>query len=147
MKHFIVGTLLAFSSVCVKAQATNYYNTNGIAMNGYDAVAYFSENRPMKGMKEWSYNWNGVQWNFKNAANLEAFKASPLKYAPQFGGYCAYGVSENHKAATEPDAFTISGGKLYFNYNKSVQQLWLKDTTGYLRKAEGNWPGLTNQNR
>jgi YHS domain-containing protein len=145
MKHFIAVAFFVFCYAGVQAQTTEYFSPGGVAINGYDPVAYFIESLPVKGTKEWSYKWNGTQWYFKNAANRETFKANPVKYAPQFGGYCAYGVSENHKSPTEPDAFTVAHGRLYFNYNKNVQQLWLNDTVNYIPKADANWSNLKNK--
>ena len=77
--------------------------------------------------------------------NLEDFTMSPEKYAPQYGGYCAFGTAEGHKAPTQPDAWTIVDGKLYLNYDKGVQSQWLKDTAGFILKADKNWPDVKTQ--
>jgi len=144
MKHLTIGLLLAISFIPSLAQTT-YFNTNGVAIHGYDPVAYFTENKPVEGSKEFSYQWQGTEWHFKNKANADLFKSNPEKYAPQFGGYCAYGVSEDHKSSTEPDAFTVVNDKLYLNYNKKVKELWSQDRDGRIKKAEMNWPGLKNR--
>jgi hypothetical protein len=78
-------------------------------------------------------------------ANLDAFKLTPEKYAPQFGGYCAYGVSDDHKSPTDPDAWTIVDGKLYLNYNADVKTLWTKDQAGLIQKANELWPTIKNK--
>src|ERR1044071_1281653 len=102
MKKILIHVLFV---VATNAFAQNqYFNKNGIAINGYDPVAYFTENAAIQGSSDYSYEWNGNTWQFKNAANRDMFKSDPGKYSPQFGGYCAYGVSENHKAPTEPQA-------------------------------------------
>jgi len=110
------------------------------AIQGYDPVAYFKEAKPVMGKKEFSYRWKDATWWFASTQNLNDFKANPEKFAPQFGGYCAYGVADGHKATTSPDAWTIVGDKLYLNYNKDVMAKWRKDTAGYILKANTNWP-------
>jgi len=124
------------------AQNTNYFSKNGIAINGYDPVAYFTDSAAVEGQKEFAYDWMGVRWLFKNQANLKNFKSGPEKYAPQFGGYCAYGASENHLAPTEPAAFTIVDDKLYLNYNVKVRDLWRKDMQGRIKTANTYWNTL-----
>jgi len=121
------------------AQKSEVFTTKGYAVNGYDVVAYFKDGKPVEGKKTFLYQWNDAFWLFSTKQNLDSFSHNPEKYAPQFGGYCAYGVSEGHKAPTEPDAWTIVDGKLYLNYNKDVQQLWKKDIPGRIKKAEENW--------
>jgi YHS domain-containing protein len=115
------------------------------AIQGYDAVAYFKDAKPVKGKNEFTYKWKDGVWYFSSQENLNDFKANPEKYAPQFGGYCAYGVADGHKATTSPDAWTIVNGKLYLNYNKDVRELWKKDQDGYIKKANRNWPEVQKQ--
>jgi len=138
-------TLALFVLTTVAYAQNQYFSKNGIAIKGYDPVAFFSENAAVQGSKEHSYKWNGTTWQFKNAENLNSFKSAPEKYAPQFGGYCAYGASENHKAPTEPEAFTIVDNKLYLNYNMDVLKMWRMDTKGRIAKAEMNWPSLKDK--
>jgi len=145
MKHFITIILFAIAGHSTFAQSSTVFSPNGIAIKGYDAVAYFLDGEPTKGDKQFSYLWNGAEWRFKNQDNLVAFKANPEKYAPQFGGYCAYGAMENHKSPTEPAAFTIVNSKLYLNYNQKVKELWVKDTVDYIKKAEINWITLKDK--
>lgn len=139
MKHFLTIILLATSGHYVLCQTSPVFSPDGIAIKGYDAVAYFLDGEPVKGVKEFSHSWQGAEWCFKNQTNLDIFKADPEKYTPQFGGYCAYGASENHKSPTEPAAFTIVNNKLYLNYNQKVKELWIKDTIQNIKKAEINW--------
>ncbi|HMJ68576.1 MAG TPA: YHS domain-containing (seleno)protein [Cyclobacteriaceae bacterium] len=145
MRRGILVFVLVLTFGASYAQVTSYFNTDGVAIRGYDPVAYFSESAPVQGSKEFSYTWKGTEWRFKNNANLEVFKSNPEKYAPQFGGWCAYGVSENHKSPTQPAAFTIVDDKLYLNYNAKVKELWSKDIKGHVGKAESNWIGLKNK--
>ena len=93
----------------------------------------------MKGNENLGYQWNEATWLFSSKANLDSFKLNPQKYAPQFGGYCAYGVSENHKAPTDPEAWTIVNDKLYLNYNPKVQTYWNKDRDKRIADANKNW--------
>jgi YHS domain-containing protein len=146
MKTFIATlSLILLMSVSSQAQTSTYYNPKGVALKGYDVVAYFTDGAAVKGDKKFSISWDSTTWHFRNQKNLDSFKADPKKYVPQFGGYCAYGASENHKAPTQPEAFTIVNGKLYLNYNKDVKELWLKDSAEHIRNAEENWPALKHQ--
>jgi YHS domain-containing protein len=112
------------------------------AILGYDPVAYFTASKPVKGLDTFVHEWMGAKWKFSSAANLELFKADPAKYAPQYGGYCAYGVSQDNLVSIEPDKFKVIDGKLYLNYDAGVQDTWLKDTAGYIRQADAKFAAL-----
>ncbi len=142
MKIFSILFFAILLSAGVFGQGVKYFITNGYAIKGYDPVAYFLKNKAVKGSDSYSYDWSGSKWKFSSKANLDSFKLSPEKYAPQYGGYCAYGCSENHLAPTDPHAFTIVGNKLYLNYSLEVKEYWLKDTTGKIKAADGYWPAL-----
>ena len=135
---FFFGTVLAIAS-SASAQQNEIYVKDSAAIAGYDVVAYFKEGKPVKGIAEFSISYKGVNWLFANKENAEIFKAAPEKYEPQYGGYCAYGCSQGHKAKTNPDAWTIVDGKLYLNYNTNVKEEWNKDQQGYIKKANANW--------
>jgi YHS domain-containing protein len=145
MKQFI---LFFICSACVftnvAAQKSEIFVRDGYAIGGYDAVAYFTQGKPVKGNSRFSLVWKGANWLFTNQQNAETFKTNPGKYAPQYGGYCAYGCSRGYKAKTEADAWTITNGKLYLNYNKDVRARWNKDQQSYIKKADGNWPVVKN---
>ena len=113
------------------------------AIEGYDPVAYFRQKRPIRGSKEHIYKWKGANWYFSSASNLGLFKKKPKKYAPQYGGYCAYAVSQGHTAGIDPRAWDIHKGKLYLNYDKDIQKKWRKKKAAYIKKANGNWPKLS----
>jgi YHS domain-containing protein len=147
MKPALALVFFFFIAARGVAQIDYYADNHGLAINGYDPVAYFNEEKPVSGSDRFSYSWQQVEWHFKDQANLDAFKSNPEKYAPQFGGYCAYGTSENHKSPTEPAAFTMVEGKLYLNYNQKVKQLWLKDMKGHIVKAEKNWVTLKERTK
>ncbi len=143
MKIIYVVAFL-FLYVNVHAQKAEIFQKDGAAIRGYDAVAFFSEGKPVKGDEKYSYEWKDARWLFSSQFNLDQFKQSPEKYAPQYGGYCAYGMADGHKAPTETETWTIIDHKLYFNYNKKVKELWSMDTRGMIEKADLNWPRLRN---
>lgn len=113
-----------------------------IAILGYDAVAYFTQGKAVKGLDEHIWEWMGAKWKFASRANLEAFKTAPTKYAPQYGGYCAYGVSRGYLVKIDPEQFRIIDDKLYLNYDAEVQAEWLKDPAGYIRAADAKLSDL-----
>ncbi len=117
-----------------------YQSLFGTAIDGTDPVAYFTEGRPVEGSSDFTHEWNGATWRFASAENRDLFAADPEKYAPQYGGYCAWAVSQGYTASTDPTAWKIVDGKLYLNYNASVQSKWEKDVPGFIASADGNWP-------
>lgn len=117
-----------------------YQSFLGTAIDGTDPVAYFTEGRPVEGSSDFTYEWNGATWRFASAQNRDTFKAAPARYAPQYGGYCAWAVSQGYTASTDPDAWKIVDGKLYLNYNKDVQKRWETDVPGNIASANDNWP-------
>jgi len=94
---------------------------------GYDTVAYFTMGKPVKGSPDFATEWKGATWQFSSAENLEKFKANPAAFAPQYGGYCAYGVAKGSLVKGEPEQWKIVDGKLYLNYSAGVQKTWAKD--------------------
>ncbi|WP_425389553.1 YHS domain-containing (seleno)protein [Ekhidna sp.] len=137
--------LLPFVSFIATAQKGPIYTTNDGAIKGYDPVAYFNQGEPIKGNESFTYKWKEADWHFSSQENLEAFKADPKKYAPQFGGYCAYGVSKGSLYKIDPDAWKIVEGKLYLNYSKGIQNKWEADRDALIKKAEENWPGVVKE--
>ena len=113
-----------------------------LAIKGYDPVAYFKEGRAIPGSASYEYLWMGAKWRFASAANRDLFAKSPDKYAPQFGGYCSWAVSNNYVYDADPSVWKIVDGKLYLNYNRSAQQKWESDLRGRILKGEQNWPAL-----
>jgi YHS domain-containing protein len=114
----------------------------GVDIKGYDPVAYFTESKPMKGSSDFTYEWNGAEWRFASATNRDLFKKEPVKYAPQFGGYCAWAVSRGYTAGIDPDAWKIVNGRLYLNYSAKVQTQWAENIPDNISKAEENWPKI-----
>ncbi len=124
------------------AHADKVYQSWGTALEGTDPVAYFTVGKPVEGSSDFAYEWNGAEWHFASAENRDMFAADPEKYAPQYGGYCAWAVSQGYTASTDPDAWKIVDGKLYLNYSKGVQERWQKDVSGNIAKGDENWPGI-----
>jgi YHS domain-containing protein len=124
------------------APPVNTLDGNGAAIKGYDPVAYFTEGAPRQGKPEFAAQHRGAAWHFANARNKATFEADPDKYTPAYGGYCAYGVSQGYLVKIEPDAWAIRDGKLYLNYDKSVQKTWSAKPAEYITIADQKWPGL-----
>ena len=114
----------------------------GTAIHGYDPVAYFTEHEPVEGSAEHSLEWRGARWTFASAENRAAFEADPERYAPRYGGYCAYAVSQGTTADIDPEAWEIVGDRLYLNLNAQIQSIWQQDIEGYVRRADEHWPVL-----
>lgn len=132
---------LVFAGAALAQKAPVFSDRSG-AIRGYDPVAYFTQGRPVKGSPQFTHRWNGAEWRFASAENRDRFAAAPQTYAPQYGGYCAFGVAGGYAVKIEPDAWSIVDGKLYLNYDQSVQREWKNDVPGYIRKADGNWPAV-----
>ena len=139
--------LLVLGLAAGVACAAEINTANGLALKGHDPVAYFIAAMPVKGLGTHRAEHRGATFVFASAANRDAFVADPLRYAPQYGGYCAFGVSRGYKADIDPAAFSVVDGKLYLNYNAAVQKDWLKDTAGHVRLADRKWPEVRGQEK
>lgn len=113
-----------------------------VAVSGYDPVAYFTEGKPVKGDAKFEITHEGAKWRFASAANRDRFVADPKRYAPQYGGYCAWAVSQGSTASADPMQWKIVNDKLYLNYNADVQKKWETDIPGLIRQADRNWPAV-----
>lgn len=148
LRRFTKFACLLLLGVGLAAQAHAQSKTllnldkSGLAVQGYDVVAYFTDGKPAKGNPQFASSYGGGTYHFASAEHKATFDKEPAKYAPQFGGYCAWAVSKNSLAKIEPDAFQIVGGRLLLQYDTSIREKFSKDTTGNLAKADGNWPGL-----
>ena len=112
----------------------------GVAIKGYDVLAYFVDAKPVRGSAQFSHPWNGATWQFASAANRDRFAKDPEAYAPQYGGYCAYGMAKDSVVDIDPEAWRIVEGKLYLNYSQGVQRQFLADVPGLVMAADRNWP-------
>ncbi|MEZ5777370.1 MAG: YHS domain-containing (seleno)protein [Paracoccaceae bacterium] len=122
------------------ANEPEIYSSGGIAISGYDAVAYVEDGQAVQGKSRYALMWHGATWYFATAEAMEAFEMNPAAYAPQYGGYCAYAMAKGALAPTAPDAFTIHGGKLYLNFSTEVRQIWRQDMSGNISSADMHWP-------
>ena len=141
----LVSIFLAMSftgAVLGAEEAVNKSLFGGVAIKGYDPVAYFTSSKPTKGSKSFEAEWNGATWRFASANNRDSFKAEPEKYAPRYGGYCAWAISQGYTAGIDPDAWKIVDGKLYLNYSQEVKAKWEKDIPGFIKLANENYPKI-----
>jgi len=146
MKQLLLMALLAVA-LPVFAQTKNLQNLdkNGLAIQGYDPVAFFTKKKPVKGSAEFESKYNGAHYLFASAEDKATFDANPAKYEPQFGGFCAYGVSRGHAVPIKIEAFQIVNGRLLMQYDLDIRDNFNKDTQGNLKKADENWPGLVEK--
>lgn len=115
---------------------------NDLAIKGYDPVAYFTDNGPVQGKAKFSATYKNAIYHFASSENRDQFRANPQAYAPQYGGYCAFGVAMGKKFDTDPHAWRVEGGKLYLNLDKNVQQRWLENTQGFIKDANNKWTDI-----
>ena len=111
-----------------------------VAVGGYDPVAYFTDGRPVRGSNQFRIMHQGYEYRFASAEHLAAFRANPARYVPQYGGYCAWAVSQGYTASGDPDHWRIVDGRLYLNYNAEIQRRWEGDIPGHIRNGDANWP-------
>ena len=136
----LVAILLSIVLVgCTSLGNEPTFQDEGIAVNGYDVVAYFTEGQPVKGQLAFSSQYKNTQWLFSSEEHKLLFEKNQQQYLPQYGGYCAYGMSKGFVVDTDPNAFTILNDKLYLNYSLGVRETWLKDTDVYIERANNNW--------
>lgn len=117
-------------------------NAAGLALDGYDPVAYFTDGEALKGDAAVATQWNGATWRFASTAHRDLFVADPKAYAPQFGGYCAFAVAHGHTAEGNPEYWAIVEGKLYLNLGPGAQKRWCQDVPGNITRATNNWPAV-----
>lgn len=144
------GSATAESSsaqVIAQAEATRFpavYTENGVALDGQDVVAYFTQSELIEGSQQYTYSWNGAEWLFSSAENRNLFAQNPAAYAPQYGGYCAKAAAGGVLATTVPTAWEVRDGKLYLNYSAEAQAEWKQDTANKIQLANANWPAILN---
>ena len=135
LRNLIRNTVQALT-LAKKPIKTGIFNNK--AIYGYDPVAYFTADKAVKGNQEFTTIWRGAEWYFSSQGHRDLFIAEPLKYAPQYGGYCAYAMREGRFVSIDKEAFTIIEGKLYLNYSKSVMNEWRTNANQFITKAD-NW--------
>ncbi|GAC1622858.1 MAG: YHS domain-containing (seleno)protein [Nevskia sp.] len=143
---------LTLAGVARAAEPINTFGTGGsffsdpkrtgVAIRGYDTVAYFTDGKPVPGKDEFTTEWMGAKWKFASQDHLDKFKADPAKYAPQYGGYCAYGIAKDNIVKIEPDQFTVVDGKLYLNYDGDINKKWRADQAAYIKQADAKFAAV-----
>ena len=137
---FLMMFVLPISVFAADPISTAWHNN--IAVKGYDTVAYFTQSKAVKGKKTFQVKWKGAQWRFASQAHLDLFNANPEKYAPQYGGYCAFAVAKGQLAGIDPTQFTLVDDKLYLNYNAKIQKQWLANRDPFIVQSNNNWPSV-----
>lgn len=143
IKPLATATLIAFASISSAGVETST-DVNDVILAGHDAVAYFTESKPVVGSERFTAQHEGAVYRFASAANRDEFRSNPQKYAPAYGGYCAFGTSLGKKFAIDGKAFKVVEGRLYVNKNLAVLDTWKKNIPGNIVKAEGQWPQISN---
>ncbi|MEP1095411.1 MAG: YHS domain-containing (seleno)protein [Cyclobacteriaceae bacterium] len=138
--HLILAIALTIIISPSFAQKAQTFSTKDGAIKGYDPVAYFKNQAAVKGSDEYSFEWNEAVWRFSSEENLTAFKENPEEFAPQFGGYCAYAVSQGYTYRVNPEAWKIVDGKLYLNYSQGIKKKWEANQVEFIKKGNTNWP-------
>lgn len=123
----------------------NMLGERGIAIQGYDPVAYFVDGEPRKGRPDLSVEYSGARWLFSNETNKRLFMEDPERYLPAYGGYCAYDVAQGNLSGVDPQAWTILYNRLYLNCPEPIHDLWLGSATTYIKQADENWRRLTGR--
>jgi YHS domain-containing protein len=134
-------------NIPLKLAAKVFNVQDSFVLKGFDPVAYFQQGKPIPGNANFTYKWQNVNWRFSTAENRNLFIKNPEKYAPQYGGFCAWAVSRGYTAPIDPNAWKIVNGKLYLNVNLDTQKRWEKDIPGNIQKADQNWPGIAKKIR
>ena len=139
-------TILLFSLLSFSAWAgfDTETNQNDVILAGHDAVAYHTVGKAVLGKAQYTASYNNAIYRFSSAANRDLFRANPQKYAPVYGGYCAYGMTFGKKFDIDGKAFEVVDGKLYVNKNLSVYETWREDVPGNIKKADAQWPKVKN---
>jgi YHS domain-containing protein len=137
----VLAPLLVGTAFAQKAPVYTGWFGN-VAVGGYDSVAYFTQGKPVKGDARFRTTWRGAEFRFASAAHLKQFRADPARYAPQYGGYCAWAVAHGYTASGDPTVWKVVNGKLYLNYNAQVGRDWAKDIPRYIAAGDRNWPDV-----
>jgi YHS domain-containing protein len=143
-RSLLLGVMLIAATSFAGAEPVNRSRA-GLALDGYDPAAYFTDGRAVRGSAAHAHVHEGTTYHFASAAHRDAFAAEPARYLPQYGGFCAWAVSRGYTAPTDPLAWRIVDGRLFLNYSRSVQRTWEQDAPGNIRKGDANWPGLKNK--
>ncbi len=142
----LLFSLVALAA-CTSIEKKPIFADDNGALRGYDPVSYFDLEQAVKGNREISHEYAGAIFYFTSQANQRRFIDNPAEFLPQYGGYCAYGMSRNFVVSSDPTAFNLVDGKLYLNYSHGVRTTWLKDVRGNIEKADANWTEKLDSNK
>lgn len=149
MRKILLAVALACASFAAPAYADQAPVHTGllsrVAVGGYDPVAYFTDGRAVRGLAEHRITHQGYEYRFASAEHLAAFRTNPSRYLPQYGGYCAWAVSQGYTAPGNPNNWRVVDGKLYLNYNDEIQTRWERDIPGFIRRGDTNWPSVLSR--
>lgn len=143
-RNFLIAAAVTPFATRAFAARPEQFATNGVAIHGIDPVGYFTQGAPIEGDAAFALDWRGATWHFASIETRSAFEMHPEKYAPQYGGYCAYAMAQGAVATTVPEAWTIYEDRLYLNFSTGVRGLWRQDIPGNVSKADGYWPDALN---
>mgnify|MGYP001256877664 CR=1 FL=1 len=135
----LIGIFFALILNAFGGIAAGSSTENDVAIRGYDSVSYFVDGEAKKGDEEFTHQWHGMTWYFSSKENRNLFAANPEKYAPQYDGYCAWAMTEERKAETDPEVWRIVNGRLYLNCSEAAYEKWSRDIPGNINKADKNW--------
>jgi hypothetical protein len=156
-QHSQIGWILCIALACLAVCITRVARsadmrgvpaidaTHGVGLEGYDAVAYFLDHKPIRGRDAYTHSWNGVVWKFASAEHRDLFAADPAHYAPQYGGYCAYAVANHTTVHGSPKQWAVVNDRLFLNNNPLAKKLWDRDRPGNIRAGDQNWPQISKR--
>jgi len=141
-RSVLIGLSAAAILPTLPALAAPYFLYSDTAANGHDVVSYFTESRPVPGQASIAADYDGVRFVFASAENRAAFAENPARFAPQYGGWCAFAMAHGAQASTVPEAWTVVEDRLYLNFSLNVRESWRQDTAGFIARADANWPNF-----
>jgi len=138
----LVSALAGAAAFPVRAMGAAFFNRNGLAMDGFDTVSFFSDRGPVRGRRDIAVTWKGAAWQFASVHSRDRFEADPWSFAPRYGGYCAYSLAMGRLSPGSPRSWRIDGGRLYLMVNDRVKDMWDSDKAEFLVRADANWPAI-----
>lgn len=144
-RRLLIAALLLMPALPVVAGGKRVFNTGGVAISGYDPVAYHLQGRPVPGLAALALKWKGATWRFATEENRQAFEMDPWRYAPAYGGFCAGAMAEGRLVGSTPEAFTLHNGRLYLHHSAEAAARWAEDRAGNAARADAHWPGAAKK--
>lgn len=124
------------------AGRSEVFVADGLAIGGMDPLGYVREGRAVAGQAAFALMWKDAVWHFATAANRDLFEMNPKAHAPQYGGYCAYALAQGALTASDPEVFTVLGGRIYLNESAAIRDRWLADAAMHIETADARWPEI-----